>query len=213
MDERARTLERRTMASGDPVDAAALDASRRRSDYLLRRLEVERLLRELQRLGEDIRRSGARERKVKAWHKGAGDAGRIVGAGRRVSLRWLGDAEDDPFSLTSALMRRWRRVYREWLRESGVRAERDGLLQPEPRCEPPDSPCYKRHNGGPGFTHYPDCPSHRTAVFLTALPRSAWARHAEWMFNSRVSMRAAARRKAEAEAEAEAAAEAAAPGT
>lgn len=88
MDERTRELERKARASRDPAEAAVVDASMRRSGFRLRDMHVERLLRDLLRLGESIRRVDAREIRLKEWHRNGGS-----GADSRVSLRFLGDAD------------------------------------------------------------------------------------------------------------------------
>ena len=86
----------------------------------------------------------------------------------------------------AVLRRRWRSVYREWLRVSGKRGERDRWLGPRPPCVcPPAEP-------GKGQVHI-SCGAF--TIVITPGPKHSARKTDEWVENSRFTTRGDRRKR------------------
>lgn len=89
------------------------------------------------------------------------------------------------------LHRRWRSLYREWLRVTGNRHLRDHWLGPRPPCVCP---------GGPDGKFHTNCGTFK--IVLMPGPKHTWLKTAEWSQNSRFIDRGRRRKKIMEELEA-----------
>lgn len=170
MDADLRILERRALA--DPTDQATWEQWR----TALARARTKKPLRDL-------------EKRLDALAK------RISQTSRRHPYPNSQDT-DGPHTSAGELRRRWRRLYREWLRRSGNWAKREVWLTPQPPCV--CSGAAEAKAAGKGFVHMVGCGSHGSIVLIQGdheWRRSEALKTREWIENSRFIDRGRKRRE------------------
>lgn len=157
MDTDLRDLERRAMA--DPTDSVAWERWR----LAVVRSRSPRPLRDLEQRLDRLAKRISRE-----------------------AYRGGGPARDGPGTAAGMLRRRWRRLYREWLRRSGNWAKREVWLTPPPPCKCVGAAEAKA--AGKGFVHDVGCNSHGSICLIHGdghWRRSECLKTREWVENHR----------------------------